>query len=78
MKSTCTRVSQYVLVISAPELGLVLDILPDRSKDTLEKWRDERGQEWCEAVEVACLDMWDAYQEAAKDKLPNAKSCPCR
>jgi len=60
-------------VISAPELGLVLDVLPDRNKETLEKWLDERGKAWCEAVEVACSDMWDAYQRVAAEKLPNAK-----
>jgi len=67
------RHGKYVLVISAPELGLVLDVLPDRSKETLEKWLDERGIAWCAAIEVACSDMWDAYQEAAKVKLPNAR-----
>jgi len=64
---------KYVLVISAPELGLVLDVLPDRNKATLEKWLDERGKAWCEAVEVACSDMWDAYQNVAAEKLPNAR-----
>jgi len=64
---------EYVLVIFAPELGLVLDILPDRNKATLERWLDERGQTWCEAVEVACSDMWDAYQSVAAEKLPNAR-----
>jgi len=64
---------KYVLVISAPELGLVLDILPDREKATLEKWLDERGKDWCAAIEVACSDMWDAYQNAAAAKLPNAR-----
>ena len=64
---------EYVLVISAPELGLVLDILPDRNKKTLEKWLDDRGKAWCEAVEVACSDMWDAYQNVAAEKLPNAR-----
>ena len=64
---------EYVLVISAPELGLVLDVLPDRNKETLEKWLDERGKAWCEAIEVACSDMWDAYQTVAADKLPNAR-----
>lgn len=63
---------KFVLVISAPELGCVLDVLPNRNKATLEKWLDERGKEWCEAVEVACSDMWDAYQEVAAEKLPNA------
>lgn len=26
----------YRLVISAPELGVILDVLPDRNKETLE------------------------------------------
>lgn len=64
---------KFILVISAPELGLVLDVLEDRSKERLLAWLEERGKAWCEAVEVACSDMWDAYQEAAAEKLPNAK-----
>jgi len=47
--------------------------LPDRNKATLEKWLGERGQTWCEAIDVACSDMWDAYQSVAADKLPNAR-----
>jgi transposase len=64
---------KFVLVISAPELGLVLDVLPDRSKETLLKWLEERGSEWCSAVQYACSDMWDAYQQAAEQKLANAQ-----
>lgn len=62
-----------MLIISAPELGLVLDVLPDRNKETLLKWLEERGIEWCAAVQYACSDMWDAYQQAAEQKLPNAR-----
>ena len=61
------------MVISAPELGLVLDVLEDRNKATLLNWLEERGVDWCAAVQVACSDMWDAYQEAAEQKLPNAR-----
>ena len=64
---------KFVLVISAPELGLVLDVLEDRSKENLLNWLEKRGKRWCAAVKVACSDMWDAYQEAAAQKLPNAK-----
>lgn len=69
---------KYPLVISAPEFGLVLDVLEDRSledrsKERLLAWLEERGKAWCEGVEVACSDMWDAYQEAAVEKLPNAR-----
>ena len=63
----------YYLIISAPELGLVLEVLKDRKKASLEAWLDERGAAWCAAVEVCCADMWDAYHEAAQAKLPNAR-----
>lgn len=54
-------------------MGLVLDVLEERSKESLLNWLDERGIEWCAAVQFACSDMWDAYQEAAEQKLPNAR-----
>ncbi len=63
----------YRLVISAPELGLVLDVLADRSKETLEAWFTQRGVAWCAHVEVCCADMWDAYHTVAQEKLPNAQ-----
>ena len=62
----------YRLVISAPELGIVLDVLQDRKKETLEAWFLERGKEWCAGVESYCADMWDAYHGAAQKHLPNA------
>jgi transposase len=64
---------RYYLIISAPELGIVLDVLKDRKKATLEAWFDKRGPAWCAAVEVCCADMWDAYHEAAQAKLRNAR-----
>ena len=63
----------YRLVISAPELGIVLDVLKERTKEALCAWLEQRGQDWCARVEVFCADMWDAYHEAAISKLPNAK-----
>ena len=63
----------YYLIISAPELGVVLDVLKDRKKDTLLAWFDQRGPDWCAAVQVCCADMWDAYHDAAQAKLPNAR-----
>jgi transposase len=63
----------YRLVISAPELGIILDVLSERTKEALQAWLDERGDEWCAQVEVCCADMWDAYHEAVKEKLPQAR-----
>jgi len=34
---------KYLLVISAPEFGLVLDVLEDRSKESLLAWLEARG-----------------------------------
>lgn len=64
---------RYHLIISAPELGIVLDVLPDRKKASLEAWFEARGADWCAAVKVCCADMWDAYHDAAQTKLPNAR-----
>jgi transposase len=63
----------FRLVISAPELGLVLDLLPDRSKESLETWLQQRGAAWCAHVETCCADMWDAYHTVAKTQLPHAQ-----
>lgn len=63
----------YKLIISAPELGSVLDVLADRRKETLEAWFCARGTVWCEAIEACCADMWDAYHLAAQAKLPNVR-----
>lgn len=63
----------YLLIISAPELGLVLDVLKDRKKASLEAWFEQRGAAWCAVVEVCCADMWDAYHEAARGHLPRAR-----
>lgn len=63
----------YRLIISAPELGVIVDVLKERTKDTLVQWFEERGEAWCAQVEICCADMWDAYHEAAAEKLPNAK-----
>jgi transposase len=63
----------YRLVISAPELGIILDVLKERTKAALEDWFDQRGRDWCAQVEVCCADMWDAYHEAAEAKLPKVR-----
>jgi transposase len=63
----------YRLVISAPELGIVLDVLKERTKEALCAWLEQRGAEWCAQVEVLCADMWDAYHEAGAVLLPKAK-----
>ena len=59
----------FLLIITAPALGIVLDVLKDRKKESLEAWFDARGSDWCAAVEACSADMWSAYHEAAQAKL---------
>jgi len=63
----------YVLVISSPGIG-VLDVLPNRLKETLIAWLDDRGAEWCAAIKRFNADMWAPYHDVARAKLPNAKA----
>lgn len=63
----------FVLVLSAPEEGCVLEVLPDRERKTLEKWLDELALEVKKAIKVVNLDMWEPYTLAVKAKLPQAR-----
>jgi transposase len=60
------------LVISAPEEGCVLDVLPNRERETLEKWLDGLSIEQRQAIKVVNVDMWEPYTLAVKAKLPQA------
>lgn len=48
-------------------------MLRERTKQVLVDWFEARGAEWCGQVEACCADMWDAYHQAAAEKLPHAK-----
>jgi transposase len=63
----------FVLVLSAPEEGYVLDVLPDRERKTLEKWLDGLPPEVKKAIKTVNLDMWEPYTLAVKAKLTQAR-----
>lgn len=62
-----------MLVLSAPEEGYVLDVLPDRERKTLEKWLDGLSPEVKKAIKTVNLDMWEPYTLAVKAKLTQAR-----
>lgn len=63
----------FVLVLSAPEKGYVLDVLLNRERKTLENWLDGLASEMKKAIKVVNLDMWEPYTLAVKAKLPHAR-----
>jgi transposase len=60
----------FVLVLSAPEEGYVLEVLPDRERKTLENWLDGTGARDEKGDQGVNLDMWEPYTLAVKAKLP--------
>jgi len=62
----------FALVVSAPEVGCVLEVLSNRERETLEKWLDGLSEEQRQAIQVVNVDMWEPYPLAVKAKLPHA------
>lgn len=61
-----------MLVISAPEEGYVIDVLPNRERQTLEKWLAGLSETRRMAIQVVNLDMWEPYTLAIQAKLSHA------
>jgi len=63
----------YALVLSDLEQRCVIAVLPDRQKDTLEKWLDDLTEQERQAIKVVSMDMWRPYRSAVRTKLPHAQ-----
>jgi len=64
---------QYALVLSDLEQRKVIAVLPNRLKETFEKWLGSLTEEERQAILVVSMDMWEAYRQAVRDKLPHAQ-----
>lgn len=63
----------YVVIVLDLLNGVILDILPQRDKEFLVSYFQEKGQSFCEQIQVFCSDMWKAYLGCAKQVFTNAK-----
>jgi len=64
---------QYALVLSDLERRRVIAVLPNRLKKTFEKWLDGLTEEERRAIKIVSMDMWEAYRQAVRNKLPHAE-----
>jgi len=62
----------YVVVVLDLLSGAILDILKQRDKAFLIKYFEDKGEAFCQQIEVFCSDMWKAYLNCAKEVFPNA------
>jgi transposase len=67
------RHKQYALVVSDLERRVVIEVLPNRRKETLERWLDDLTEEERRAIKVVSMDMWKPYRQAVRKKLPHAE-----
>lgn len=63
----------YVCVLTDLERGIVLDILPNRKKETLIAHFQSLGKEFCEQIQVVACDIWKTYINVAKECFPNCE-----
>ena len=64
---------QYALVLSDLGRRCVIDVLPNRQKDTFETWLDNLSEAERKAIKVVSMDMWRPYRSAVKAKLCHAQ-----
>jgi len=64
---------QYALVLSDLGRRCVIDVLPNRTKDTFETWLDNLSEAERQAIKVVSMDMWKPYRSAVQAKLSPAQ-----
>jgi len=62
----------YVVVVLDLLTGAILDILEQRDKAFLIKYFRDKGDSFCQQIEVFCSDMWKAYLNCAKEVFTQA------
>lgn len=67
------RHRQFALILSDIERKCILDILPERSKEALEKWLDQFNECERKSIRYVSIDMWQPYYQAVRGKLPKAR-----
>jgi transposase len=64
---------QFVLVLSDLQSSSVLEVLPDRKKETLMAYFADWTEEQRQAVREVAMDLWEAYAQAVEACLPQAQ-----
>jgi len=63
----------YVLLLHDLDRHDVIDVLPDRRKETLKDYLEEHREGVFAGLEAVCIDMWKPYKQAVESVFPNAE-----
>jgi transposase len=62
---------QYVLLLYDLDRHEVVEMLPDRRKETLIAYLEEHQDGFLAELEAVCIDMWQHYHDAVKAVFPH-------
>lgn len=62
----------YCCVLTDLDRNIALDVLPNRSKDTLTAHFQKLGTQFCAQIESVSYDMWSAYNAVSQRFFPQA------
>lgn len=62
----------YICVLTDLDSGTIVDMLPDRKKETLVKHFQSLGKEFCDKITDISCDNWKTYINVAKECFPQA------
>lgn len=62
----------YMCVLTDLDRGTIVDLLPNRKKETLIAHFKALGADFCAKITDISCDYWDAYLSVAKECFPNA------
>ncbi len=62
----------FITVIIDLDTHNIIEILEQRSKDSLRAYFQSLGSSFCAKIEDFCSDMWGPFQDLAKEIFPNA------
>ena len=68
---------EYVSVITDRDRRVVLEVLDDRKKETVLTWLDTLSETQRHSIQTVSMDMWEAFINAFKERLPEADRKIC-
>lgn len=64
---------QYLLVVSDLQRNCVIEVLPNRLKDTLINWLYTLPTRTRQEIKIVSMDLWRPYRQAIQEAMPHAE-----